>query len=205
MVGNVDIKVRPLKLAYLVDPNKKEQVREAFRLSSTLWGGVHFPIVPFYKRMPITWKDPVKAPEAKKVILGYLEAFDPDILVQFSKSVPDFIAKLGLEVIKPVDVWGGLVQGGNLSPKFGIGIFDLLKDIFEEYFRYKPTYPVKVVLPNIPAQFSLFWASLFGEIPSIVLDVVEKLYMGPLEIEKVDFAPAKLTETWQTAFCFHGG
>jgi len=31
MVGNVDIKVRPLKLAYLVDPNKKEQVREAIR------------------------------------------------------------------------------------------------------------------------------------------------------------------------------
>jgi hypothetical protein len=44
MVGNVDIKVRPLKLAYLVDPNDKDQVREAIRLSSTLWGGVYFPI-----------------------------------------------------------------------------------------------------------------------------------------------------------------
>ena len=44
MVGNVDIKVRPRKLAYLVDPNKKEQVREAIRLSSTLWGGVRAPL-----------------------------------------------------------------------------------------------------------------------------------------------------------------
>jgi hypothetical protein len=87
-----------------------------------------------------------------------------------------------------------LSQEGNLSPKFGIGIFELLEDIFEEYFRYKPKYPVKVVLPKIPGQFSLFWASLFGEIPSIVLDVVEKLYMEPLEIEKVDFAPTKLEE-----------
>lgn len=129
MFGNVDIRVRPLKLAYLVDPSKKEQVREAIRLSSTLWGGVYFPIIPLYKRMPKTWKDPVKAPEAKKVILGYLDAFDPDILVQLSKSVPDFIAKLGLKVIKPTDVWDGLGQDGNLSPKFGIGIFELLKDI----------------------------------------------------------------------------
>jgi hypothetical protein len=139
--------------------------------------------------------NPVKAPEAQKVILGYLDAFDPDILVQFSKTVPDFVANLGLRVIEPTDIWAGLGQEGNLSSKFGIGIFELLKDIFEEYFRYKPKYPVKVILPKIPGQFSLFWASLFGEIPSIVLDVVEKLYMERLEIEKVDFAPAKLTET----------
>jgi hypothetical protein len=124
MVGNVDIKVRPLKLAYLVDPNKKEQVREAIRLSSTLWGGVYFPLIPLYKRTPRSWKDPVKAPEAQKVILGYLDAFDPDILVQFSKSVPDFVTNLGLEVIKPTDIWGGLGQEGNLSSKFGIGIFE---------------------------------------------------------------------------------
>jgi hypothetical protein len=195
MVGNVDIKVRPLKLAYLVDPNKKEQVRDAIRLSSTLWGGVYFPIIPLYKRMPRTWKDPVKAPEAQKVVLGYLDAFDPDVLVQFSKSVPGFVSNLGLEVIKPNDVWGGLDRDGTLSPKFGIGIFELLKDIFEEYFRYKPKYPVKVILPKIPGQFSLFWSSLFGEIPSTVLDAVERLYKEPLEIEKVDFAPEKLTDT----------
>jgi hypothetical protein len=194
MVGNVDIKVRPLKLAYLVDPNKKEQVREAIRLSSTLWGGVYFPIIPLYKRMPKTWTGPAKAPEANKVILGYLEAFDPDTLVQFSKSVPGFVANLGLEVIKPTDVWDGLGKERNLSPRFGIGVFELLRDIFEEYFRYKPKYSVKVVLPKIPGQFSLFWASLFGEIPSTVLDAVEKLYREPLEIEKVDFASAKLTE-----------
>src|SRR5260370_16660032 len=192
MVGNVDIKVRPLKLAYLVDPNKKEQVREAIRLSSTLWGGVYFPIIPLYKRMPRTWKDPVKAPEAQKVILGYLDAFDPDILVQFSKTVPDFVANLGLRVIEPADICGGLAQEANLPSKFDICIFELLTDIFEEYFRYKPKYPVKVILPKIPGQFSLFWASLIGVIPSIVVDVVEKLYMEHLEIEQADFATAML-------------
>jgi hypothetical protein len=195
MLGNVDIKVRPLKLAYFVDPNKKEHVREAIRLSSTLWGGAHFPIIPVHKRTPKTWKDPVKAPQAKKVIFGYLDAFDPDILVQFSKGTPDIIANLGLGVIKPDDVWQDLAQERYLSPKFGIGIFELLQDIFEEHFRYKPKYPVKVLLPKIPEQLSLFWTSFFGEIPSTVLDVVEKLYRERLEIEKADFAPEKLTET----------
>jgi hypothetical protein len=63
--------------------------------------------------MPITWKDPVKAPEAKQVILGYLEAFDPDILVQFSESVPDFVANLGLRVIKPSGYLGRIESRGK--------------------------------------------------------------------------------------------
>src|ERR1700674_3477235 len=102
MFGTIDVKTRPIRLAYLVDPNNTKQVREAIRLSSTLWGGSYFPIVPLYKIMPATWKDgPLKAPAAKNVILGYLEAFDPDILVQLSKEVPAYITKLAIEVVKP--------------------------------------------------------------------------------------------------------
>ncbi len=82
----------------------------------------------------------------------------------------------------------------STTTKFGIGIFELLKDIFEEYFRYKPKYPVKVTLLKIPGHLSLFWASLFGEIPPTVLDVVAKLYKEPLEIENVGFVPGKLTD-----------
>ena len=115
MFGSIDIKTRPLKLAYLVDPNNGRQVREAIRLSSTLWGGDYFPIIPLYKRMPATWKDkPLRAPAAKEIIGGYLEAFDPDVLLQFSKELPPFITEIGLEVIKPEDIWGRLDNGKYL-------------------------------------------------------------------------------------------
>ena len=122
MFGTVFIKTRPLRLAYLVEPNNATQVREAIRLSSTLWGGAYFPIIPLYRRMPATWRDgPLKVPLAKEVILGYLDAFDPDVLVQFSREIPSFITATGLRVIKPEEVWSSLNEG-DLSPKFGIGI-----------------------------------------------------------------------------------
>src|SRR5713101_1813735 len=106
MFGNIDTKVRPIRLAYLVDPDNAAQVKEAIRLSSTLWGGMYFPILPLHKRMPATWRDePLKAPPAKSVILGYLKAFDPDILVQLCETAPDFIAAAGLEIIKPEAIW----------------------------------------------------------------------------------------------------
>src|SRR5438309_998681 len=57
MFGNAEIKVRPVKLAYLVDPNNAKQVREAIQLSSSLWGGAFFPIIALYRRMPATWRD----------------------------------------------------------------------------------------------------------------------------------------------------
>ncbi len=187
MFGTVDIKCRPLKLAYLVEPNSAEQVREAIRLSSTLWGGINFPIVSLYRIMPATWKEkPFKTPQAKEVIRGYLEAFDPDILVQFSETIPDFINEIGLRTIRPEEVWSNVGERGDLSPQFGIGIFEILEDVFEKHFRIKTKYPLKIILPDIPQDMSLFWASLFGEIPTSLLHLVKESYFDPLEIQTVD-------------------
>jgi hypothetical protein len=184
MFGSIDIKTRPLKLAYLVDPNNGNQVRDAVRLSSTLWGGHYFPIIPLYKRMPATWRDkPLKAPPAKNVVLGYVEAFDPDVFVQLSNEVPAFITEIGLEVIKPEEIWRVLDDDRSLSPQFGVGIFELLNDIFHEYFKFKRKYPIRIVFPEIPRELSLFWASLFGEIPLKLLPLLQKNYFEPLEIQ----------------------
>jgi len=187
MFGSIDIKTRPLKLAYLVDPNNAKQVREAIQTSSTLWGGDYFPIIPLYKRMPSTWKEkPLRTPSAKSIILGYIEAFDPDIFVQFSKEVPKYINDIGIEIIRPGDIWSVLDEDRHLSPKYGLGIFELLNDIFEKNFKFKMKYPLEVVFPKIPKQFPLFWASWFGELPAKVTPILKKHYFEPLEVRTPD-------------------
>lgn len=195
MFGTVDIKCRPLKLAYLVEPNKTDQIREAIRLSSSLWGGTYFPIVTLYKRMPLTWKEKhFTVPPAKEVILGYLEAFDPDILVQLSTSIPKFISDTGLRVIKPKEVWANVGERGNYSPQFGIGILEILEEVFDEHFRVKTKYPLRVIIPQVPQGLSLFWAGLFGEIPANIINFVQDMYSGPLEIQDIDPEQYDLTE-----------
>lgn len=183
MLGTIEIKTRPLKLAYLVDPNNSKQTREAIQLASTLWGGDYCPIIPLYKRMPPTWRDnPLKAPQAKGVILGHIDAFDPDILVQFSKDIPPYLNELGLEIIRPDEVWRRLGEDRSLSPQCGIGIFEILNDIYDAHFKYKAKYPIKIVIPAIPKKLPLFWASVFGELPPKILPHVTKHYREPLEI-----------------------
>ncbi|SMP72870.1 hypothetical protein SAMN06295888_11953 [Desulfonatronum zhilinae] len=195
MFGNVDIKVRPVKLAYLVDPNNATQVRAAIQLSSSLWGGAFFPIIPLYRRIPATWRNnSLKAPSARSTILGFIDAFDPDILVQFSKSVPSYISLTGLQIIKPQEIWERFSEYYRPMPVYGIGIFELLGDIYREYFKYKAKYPVKVVLPKIPRQLALFWTSIVGEIPEKLLPALESEYFEPLEIERIQLEPSKLSE-----------
>lgn len=203
MVGTIDVKTRPIRVGYLVDPNDAGQVRSAIRLSSTLWGGVFCPIVQLHKRMPATWRDkPLKAPPAESVVQGYLAAFDPDVLIQLSATLPQYVTNRGIEVIKPEDIWQPL-KDKSLSPKFGIGIFELLNDIFDKYFKYKAKYPVKVVIPTIPTdKLALFWASFLGEVPAELLTVLDKEYAEPVEIETIAFGIQKLRETTKSNVLF---
>ncbi|MEK7554917.1 MAG: hypothetical protein AAB518_02970 [Patescibacteria group bacterium] len=201
--GSVNLKIRPIKIAFLVDSNNAKQVREAIQLSSTLWGGAYCPIVPLYKQMPKTWREGlIKAPKAKRVVLGYIEAFDPDVLVQLSKDVPTYLKDLKLEIIKPDDIWKITDEERSLSPRYGIGVFEILNDLFDKHFKYKAKYPVKIVIPKLPKQYSLFWVSLFGEIPQNLMPTIKEHYSEPLEITEPKFKPEDVGEVLKSNVIF---
>jgi len=203
MYGNIDIKTRPLKLAYLVEPGNAEQVRESMRLCSSLWGGVYSPIIPLYSRTPASWKEEIlQTPPAKDVILGYLEAFDPDVLVQLSEELPSYISEKGLQIIKPEDIWRDLDVRNKIYPNYGLGVFEVLEDIYNIKFKYKAKYPVKVIFPNLPIRLGLFWTSLFGEIHSKILDILKEHFFEPLEIEIIDFKINNLSELMKEGVLF---
>lgn len=190
MFGTATIKVRPLKLALLVDPNNAAQVREAIRLACGLWGGMFFPIIPIYRRMPGSWRmQPARTPSAKNVVQGYIEAFDPDALVQFGSELPSYVSETRLNVLKPQDIWSHATSSGEPEPAFGLSVLDVLHDVYNECFKYKPKYPTKVVVPSIPKEHGLLWASVYGEYSSPVWSAIDNLYSEALEIERPQVTP----------------
>jgi len=145
--------------------------------------------------MPPTWAEkPVKAPAAVGVILGYLEAFDPDVVVKLSKDVPESVAAGGRKVVDASEIWQVLETPRPLAPKFGIGVFEVLHAIFDKHFRYKTKYPMRVVVPRLPRKLSLFWASVFGEFPPKLIQMINGLFREPLEVEETTFEPGNFTE-----------
>ena len=168
MSVSVEIKTRPIRLAFLVDPNNSEQVGEAILLSSTLWGGRHFPIVELHETIPAAWEEkplpgsPVEGPSTEEVVLGYINAFDPDFLVQLSEDVPKYVRDLGIRTIKPADIWGDLNGWDESFPSLGVGLFEILGRVFEERFR---SVDFKIVFPKLPEELYLFWAGVYGDVP----------------------------------------
>lgn len=182
MLGTANIKVRPLRFAMLVDGNSASQVRAAIQFATSQWGGVFFPILTLYKRMPKSWRSELrKTVSAQAMTLGYIDAFDPDFLVQFCDSVPQYVTARGLSILKPEQVWPKANSDSDGDPVYGISVFDVLNEIYTECFKYKRKYPIRFVVPKLPKQFDLFWASACGELPPSLAATFDEHYAESLE------------------------
>src|SRR5437588_1904718 len=79
--GNLEIKLRPLRLAFLVDPSDTTAVTEAIQTCSFLWGGSFNPIIPVYRRFSKRERFVYQGTPRRSVVAGFIEAFDPDFIV----------------------------------------------------------------------------------------------------------------------------
>ncbi len=203
MVGSVEQRVRPMRFAFLVDARSETQVRESIRLCSTLWGGSYCPIVQVYKRTPKVWREQyITPPRAEAIVRGYVSAFDPDILVQMGGELPAYVKDLNVDVIRPGDIWKNLDDPRSVAPENGIGVFEILSDIFDKHFKFQAKYPPRLVVPTLPNDLQLFWASVFGEYPAEIGERIRKRYYEPLEIEEYALQPERFGDLLNQHFQF---
>ena len=163
--GTVNVKLRPIKLAFLVNPNDKESLQKAIEINTFLWGGMYNPIIPTYKQISSKWQDrPFENPSAKSVVSGYLDNFDPDYVVPMGECI-DYNLNIGhrkkiedtSEILETVEKDG--------VPSYGIGLFEVLDHFFNQELKFQRKYPLDVCVPRFGTRFSLFLASVFGRLP----------------------------------------
>ncbi len=195
MIGNVRLTLRPIRLGFLVNPKDARVVRQAIQISSILWGGALNPFIPVFRRnKPSTWRRSVSSRESvQSITTGYLDAFDPDVLVQCCEHIPQYITEYGLEIIKPEEIWSSLIKSnGRDGPSYGVGIFEILSHIYEKHFRYSDKYKPQIAIPQIPSTNTLFWAAFLGELPEFALRFIQQGFKEELEIDDSPFKPSEL-------------
>jgi hypothetical protein len=193
MFGDITLKCRPLRLAFLIPPDKTA-LRTAIQINSTLWGGTFNPIIPLYARSPKAWKDyPGQKILMKDRVAGYVRAFDPDFLVDCTGSpLPSSVSDLARPVIPISDIWSDFYSSKrDGAPKYGVGVFELLHGIYEEYFKVVRRFPVKVAFPTFPEDHALFWSAAVGELPEVIQEEVEKGFSKAIDIEKPAIGPTQ--------------
>ena len=80
---SAEIRLRPTRIALLTHPNDQASIKKFMEICSCLWGGVFNPIIPIFRIPPDEWRPTVKRPmKGIDVTRGYLNFFEPDILVE---------------------------------------------------------------------------------------------------------------------------
>ena len=162
--GSADVKLRPIKLAFLVHPDDNESLLKAIETNTLLWGGMYNPIIPTYRETPLTWDD--KAPENpdfQSIITGYLDNFDPVYVIPMGEC-SDYSVDVGYR--KTINDFSDFFRSFEQykTPNYGISIFEVLDYFFKEEFRFQQREPQEICLPLFDSQFRLFLSSVFGQL-----------------------------------------
>ena len=126
---SVTLRLRPIRFAFLVRPDDAKRTLEIFRINTCLWGGKYNPIIPFFKRLPPWWeRKGFRFENAKQIINGYLDFFEPDFIVEAEKGLAEglgFDAERGLKLTDLLRR-----EDERDREKYGFSVFDLYKDLW---------------------------------------------------------------------------
>jgi len=168
--GTINIKLRPIKLAFLIDPTDKGALLEAIEINTFLWGGMFNPIIPIFKRIPKAWQDkPFKNLNSKRILSGYLDAYDPDYVVLVGNGSDRTLDVGNRQVISSSEILAGVKEDG--TPKYGIGLFEILRYFIDKELKFLRREPLDICLPEFRKPFRLFMASVFGSLPKDIDEI----------------------------------
>lgn len=183
MTGSVNIKLRPIKIAFLVDPRNKKAVLEAIKINSFLWGGTYNPIIPVLKKVPAVWKKNDKfinfRSNAKAITLGYIDAFDPDYFVVVGGCDVKHLNLSGERIISVNDILTNVDSDG--TPSYGVGLFEILNHFIDKELKFVRKHPLNIYFTDFEKKNELFLASIFGKLQGNIDKVIRKNYRNHLD------------------------
>jgi len=191
--GTINIKLRPIKLAFLVDPSDKAGLLEVVQTNTFLWGGMFNPIIPTFKRVPKGWKDrPFRNLKSKEILAGYLDAYDPDYVVPVGKCCGRTFDVGNRQVISSSEILTGVEEDG--TPKYGIGIFEILRYFISKELRFLRREPLDICLPDFGRPYRLFMASVFGSFSESISKIFEESFEGSLGVKRLSCSVLNYSE-----------
>ena len=184
--GTVDVKLRPIKIAFLVHPDDKNSLLKAIEINTLLWGGIYNPIIPIYEEKPRTWEDSSsKSSNFQDIIFGYLNNFDPDYIISMGEC-SDYPFHLGYrkKIADISKIIGSFEE--HRTPNYGISIFEVLDYFCKVELKSPQRYTQDVYLPQFDSRSQLFLSSVFGTLSDNFRTVFWEDFKHALDAKEMD-------------------
>ena len=197
----VDIRLRPIRFGFLVRPDDAKNALEIFRINTCLWGGMFNPIIPFFKRVPSWWeRHGICFENAKQIINGYLDFFEPDFLVEAEEGIADGFGYDTERVLQLTDILEKSRKDG--WNKVGLSVHDLYSELYREEFRFELRHQRNMIYVKPKERaFAGFVAANFGSFPTQEeLGYFEHNYKDIFNPEHKLLDAAVLSELYQSRY-----
>src|SRR5687768_8066532 len=105
---NATLRLRPVRIGFLVRPTNMSAVRTIMRYCTCLWGGMYNPIIPVFRTPPKGWRsEKFERVRGADVAKGYIRFFEPDVFVESEGGLAD---EAGLSALrKEIDLHSPIV------------------------------------------------------------------------------------------------
>jgi hypothetical protein len=163
---SANVRLRPIRFAFLARPGDRQRVLEIFRINTCLWGGKFNPIIPFFRQVPTWWdRQGHRFETAKQIINGYLDRYEPDFLVEAEKGLAD---GLGFNTERVLQLTEVLARDGDRDKMgHGLSTFDLYKYLYAKEFQFERRHKHNITSITADARaFEAFTACVFGGFPT---------------------------------------
>ena len=163
--ASASIRIRPIRFAFVIDPQDGAALREVFRVNTVLWGGAYNFIIPIFKKTPARYRERfLKGPSATEFVNGLIDAFQPDFIVDMKPGLMAGIQFDGKRIISIEQLTARDNQG---RCSYGIDVRTVCAALYDETFRFVQRHPPKVVIPHSSNRhFEFLFAATLGDFPA---------------------------------------
>jgi hypothetical protein len=196
------VRIRPLRLAFLVKPTDKAALKRVFAINSGIWGGFYNFIVPYFTKLPKVYHRPYMKNQlpAVTVMNGLLDGIQPDYLVEMEPGMGAGL-RFPLSRIIPLDEF---IDREKDRTKYGVDMRSLCQALWDKQFQFKQRRPPKVYIPRTRnAKYELMFTCLFGdyELKGSLSDFIGH-YHDALGGEVKEFEPHKFPSVYDARIIF---
>ncbi len=164
-------------------------------------GGTYNPVVPFFKRLPPWWeRKGYRFENAKQIINGYLDFFEPDFIVEAEKGLSEGI---GFDTERVLQLTDLLERDGERDrEKYGLSVYDLYAGLYTKEFQFVRRHRHNII--HVKAKnvsFANFVACNFGDFPTQKrLKYFERDYKYVFDPESVTLDSAALSKLYKSGY-----
>jgi hypothetical protein len=198
---SVNVRLRPVRFAFLVKPDDESRALEIFRINTCLWGGKYNAIIPYLEQIPTWWsRDNHRFGTPAQIVNGYFDFFEPDFVVEAERSLAD---GLGFDKDRVVQLSDVLTrQGDRERGGHGLSTLSIYRDLYRTEFQFARRHEHNIIdVAPKDLQFTAFSTCLFGAFSTEPdLEYLRQAFVDAFEPKQVSLDGQSLAVLYRSGF-----